>query len=226
MVNFNKKKLVMIEFLVVVFLFLGGCVLESEEFNENIYGFLPEKAQIAKIKLFQKEKMGVIRQDIDGDEKAEIIIAYYTEPHDYTDERFFRRAHVKILKENGAQLKDIWDSGGWGDQFGGRVNFQGMSEEIKKSYLESLFNVRDITGDGKPEIIFTRASFLAEGNRCEIWTWNGKEFQQIFTEDNLVRIEICDNKTTIISEFDNKGIKRDIPLIYIWDGKIFKLQNK
>jgi len=103
-----------------------------------------------------------------------------------------------------------------------------MGRSLKHAYLRNLFDVYDITGDGKPEIIFTRSSFLAEGTRAEVWTWDGKGYKQIFVGDNLFRVIIDSGGCyKIISEFNYKGIKRKFPIIYKWDGTYFrKIETK
>jgi len=95
---------------VLLTLIIGNIFIFTEIAQNNIsYGkntldseilkCLPKGAKIAVIRDIEGEKLGVKNTDVDGDGEKEVVIAYYTEPHEYTNESFFRRAHVKILKK-------------------------------------------------------------------------------------------------------------------------------
>jgi hypothetical protein len=100
-----------------------------------------------------------------------------------------------------------------------------MPEEARRSpdqgaYTDTFFSVRDITGDGKPEILFTRSSFLAEGDRFEAWRWNGDCFALVAWVDGMVRVA----GRQLFQDFEPKGMKLERPSIYRWDGERFHEQ--
>ncbi len=193
--------------------------------DEELMGYLPLNAVIAQMpSAFDEDRRvtnrrhSIISADTDGDGTEEIIVAYCTPPHK-DGPGICRRAHVRVLKWHGTTWREQWDSGGWGSGFTARMprEIVNADAETQRVYRRNFFDVRDINGDDLPDILFTRASFLAEGDQFEAWTWDGVYYRRIAVCGTLVRIE----NNSIISEFGYKGIKRENPWVFMWNGTMF-----
>lgn len=206
----------------------------------DLLTYLPHGAKLADIPFVQfgpseetkKTRPNVLYADVDADRQAEIIVAYYTPPHDYiingqAQEGFFRRAHVKVLDWNGQNYMEQWDSGGWGSEFRAGMGAKVSSRE-QQLYTDNYFSVADINNDGIPEILFTRTSFLAEGAEFQAFSWNGKTYEAIALASNKVRIVDTDNDGVkeIVSEYDPKGIKLASPRVLKWNGKTYRMAGE
>jgi len=195
-------------------------------YDEELLRYLPANSIIDQIPTVFDEKrrvtrhrQGIIPGDTDGDGTEEIVVAYCTPPHK-DGPGICRCAHIKVLDWDGVGWREQWDSGGWGIEFIARMprEIVNADAETQRAYSRNFFDVRDINGDDLPDILFTRASFLAEGDRFEAWTWDGVYYQRIAVGcEPPVRIE----HNCIISEFGYKGIKREEPWVFTWDGAMF-----
>ncbi|HOL49032.1 MAG TPA: hypothetical protein PK165_03390 [bacterium] len=136
------------------------------------------------------------------DGKEEIIVAYYTSPHDYwiekdgkkvADERFYDRARVAIF-----EIKKMWESKGYGNLFD--INF--LPTTLKKEKIEYpwyVFGAKDIDGDGFLELIFSRTEYTAMRGVIEIWRWNGKEFTQKLITDGELLFQTTEKDLEVVS---------------------------
>ena len=198
--------------LLVYLVFIVFCVpLKGNSFEikeEEILSLLPEGSKIAEIptvryrsknpddslKITYKTRKGIIQADLTGDKKEEIIVAYYTPPHDYyvekdtqkiTDEKIFERAHVVIFETTEKGFRKFWESDGFGNTFG--IKFLPLTlEKVEITYPWYIFGVKDIDNDGILELAFSREGDLTMGGKTEIWAWNGKEFiRKLLTNGEL-----------------------------------------
>ena len=103
----------------------------------------------------------------------------------------------------------------------------GAQLDIKEQqlYTDNYFRVADMNNDGVPEILFTRASFLAEGAKFQAFTWTGQTYKPIALVENKVRLEDRDKDGTkeIVEGYDYKGRKLQSPTLYKWSGKTYKI---
>jgi hypothetical protein len=165
---------------------------------------------------------------VDADGQEEIVVAYYTTPHEYiisgqAQEGFFRRAHVRVLDWDGEKYVDQWDSGGWGSEFRAGMGENHTSRE-QQLYTDNYFDVNDINNDGVPEILFTRGSFLAEGDHFQVFGWNGQRYEAIALVLKKVRLGDQDNDgiKELICDYDYKGRKLASPDVFKWNGKTYE----
>ena len=205
----------------------------------EILVYLPEGAKLADVPFVQfgpdeeikKTRQNVFYADVDDDGEKEIIVAYYTPPHEYiindkVQKGFFTRAHVKVLDWDGTKYVEQWDSGGWGFEFRAGM---GAKLEIREQqlYTDNYFNVGDINNDGKPEILFTRASFGADGSEFQALSWNGKTYEPVAIVQNKVRMDDKDNDgiKEIICDYDYKGIRLATPKVFRWNGSTYEMRR-
>ncbi len=174
----------------------------SEITEEKILKLLPADSQIAevpaavyrsknaegRVQVRYESKKGIINADLTGDGKEEVVVAYYTPPHDYiingnTQESFFERAHVAIFEVTEDGFTKSWESQGWGHVFGASIE---KSDARKTKYPWYLFGAKDINDDGILELVFSRAGYGAMGTEVEIWAWNGNKYvNRLKTAGNL-----------------------------------------
>ncbi|MFQ5810838.1 MAG: hypothetical protein ACE5JM_14575 [Armatimonadota bacterium] len=203
--------------------------------DEELLRCLPPGARIARIpSVFTRQRrvkqwrQGVVAADTDADGRKELVVAYYTPPHEYVAkgredrkprEGFSQRAHVRVLEWDGTTWREQWDSGGWGMEFRARMPTEVVEAKPKtqRAYTRCLFGVRDINGDGRADILFTRSSFLAEGDRFEAWTWDQAKYRRIASCSGVVRID----EGRIVAEYGDRGIKLPRPRHLVWDGTQF-----
>jgi len=217
---------------------LGQDSFAAEPLSEtDILTYLPAGSRLAddipivQFGTMQEKRPNIFYADTDGDGEKEIIVAYYTLPHEYGDnpenaEAYFRRAHVKVLDWDGSKYVNGWDSGGWGMLFIAGMSSK-LSEIEQQRYSANYFNVLDMTGDGVPEILFTRRSFLAEGTQFEVWSWNETTYEQIALLPTKVIIEDqdADGKKEIVRDRDYKGRKLVAPAVFKLNSKVYQKQN-
>lgn len=204
-----------------VFLVFTCVVFSFEEQEKEILKLLPHGSQIAEIpvilyrlknsdgsiRIKYETRKGIIRADLTGDKKEEIIVGFYTPPHDYfiekngkkiPDENFFQRAHVAIFKTTEKGLEKCWESDGFGNVFG--IKFLPFKREKEKlEYPWYIFGVEDIDGNKLLEIVFSRTGYNAMGGKTEIWGWNGKEYIKKLETKGELTFTTTDKGSEIIS---------------------------
>jgi len=206
----------------------------------DLLTYLPHDAKLADIPFVQfgpteetqRTRPNFLYADVDADREQEIIVAYYTPPHDYiisgqAQEEFFRRAHVKVLHWDGQKYVEQWDSGGWGSDFRAGMGPQ-LDIKEQQLYTDNYFRVTDMNNDGVPEILFTRASFSAEGSQFQAFSWNGRTYKPIALVQNKVKLEDRDKDATkeIVEGYDYKGRKLQSPTVYKWNGKTYRMAKE
>jgi hypothetical protein len=161
--------------------------------------------------------------DVDLDGLNELIVAYYTEPHEFIEdgkenEAFLMRAHVGIFHWNGSAYMPQWDSNGWGYQFRAGLN-PDWASSAKNSFTRAYFGVRDINMDGIPDIFFTRVGTGAMGAIFEVWSWNRdrKQYQRVGEAGRARFVDIeGDGIQEIVCDYIPAKFSEE-PYILSWD---------
>lgn len=219
--KFKKFKIKRIFYWSVCFLFFSSiCLISaSDSQEEELLKLLPPNSKIAEIPIVRyrsknedgsirvtyQTKKGIINVDVTGDGKEEIIVAYYTPPHNYyvekngkmiPDENFFQRARVVIFETTENGLKKCWESDGFGNIF----DIQFLPLTIEKERIEYpwyIFGVKDIDNDGFLELAFSRSGYTGMGGRTEIWAWDGKKFVKKLVTSGELCFAFIDKSSTI-----------------------------
>lgn len=198
------------------------------DLREGVLAALPMGAQIAPIPctygrdgLPDKTREGLLVADTDGDGRDEIVVAYLALPtfemreQDYAAMygAYFQRAHVRVLKEVDGVWREQWDSGGWGSGFGTDTPARLMSLPAteQKAGAEGFLSVRDVTGDERPEVLFSRRSDSANGAAFEVWQWRHGVYVQVAETGGIVGA--ADGKVTVV-DFDEAGEQRTRSLVW------------
>jgi hypothetical protein len=236
-------------FMVVVMLLLaaascmttrGARVPVPAPTESEVLALLPEGAQLAnELPILEpataergEERLPcVVCADVDGDDENEIVVAYYaaapfrdppkTEEEGVAFERWYdTKARVRVLDWDGTKYLTQCDigCGAWFINY----NNKPVPAELQPYFL-NVFSVRDITGDAKPEIMFTTSCYLATGTEFSAWSWNGKEHKRIALVGAGIRIEDTDNDGAQEIVVDRRrGEKLDVPVVYEWNGESYK----
>lgn len=189
---------------------VATCVGTGNELSEGaILAVLPKGSVIAKLPTSFAEdgrtlahKKAIIPVRLMPGVDGQAVVGYYTEPDPKGGRpmgpRFHSRCHVALVAETGTEPQVIWDSGGWGSEFGmERIDETRYSDD----QLALFLGIRDLNGDGKSELVFSRASFRAEGTRFEIWEYHAEE-------KKMVRVCLVDGWIKLI-----EGTGKDWPRI-------------
>jgi hypothetical protein len=213
--------------------------------EEEILKLLPKGAKFADdMPIIQPEGENAKKKDkqeyiyyadVNNDGIDEIIAAYYWRPADpgpnatetekmiYAETQF-TRAYIAVLGCAREEYADKWNSGGWGMHFQATIPAKDgsvLKEDIK--YAINCFDVRDINGDGIPEIIATKISYYM--CNCAVWSWDGETYKQIARTDMSTRIEDIDKDgmNELIVDYIPTYSTKKYPSIYKWNGKTYEL---
>lgn len=183
--------------------------------NFNPYSYLPEDGKIAKITPTATKSFGakgtqeaVIFEDIDNDNKREVVI-FYTLPRKIYGEDW---ANVLILEEQDEGYKKLW--------------------EDKRSVaisINPLSGVWDINKDEKPEIVAARWVGASFGGYLDIFQWDGSEFVKLNGGWNLKN----DMRGIELEDVDRDGVVEIIilhrfsyPDVYKWEQDKYSLYKE
>ncbi len=192
------------------------------ELREQIMRALPLGAQIARVPRVyggpgfepQTYDEAAARGDTDGDGQEEIVVGYIAPP-DFDDvpgpgfgalaRAVFFHAHLRVLKQVDGVWREQWDSGGWGSSFQtDRPNVIGpLPAAEQEQYTRNFFSVRDVTGDGRPEILCVQRAHAAAGSLLWVWQWQRSTYVLVARTDSLVTI--ADGKITNVFPEKDKG---------------------
>ncbi|MBX7256406.1 MAG: VCBS repeat-containing protein [Candidatus Hydrogenedentes bacterium] len=161
---------------------------------------IPKSTQAPVTNREKSQSPAVIYADLDRDGQDEIAVAYTREIYTAKEPLPDFRALVEVFKWNGKVYTSQWRS----PEFG--FNFVGSAGAAIEDYFASSFGVRDMNGDGNLDLFFCRLSFLAEGDRFEAWSWNGKEYQQIVEIPTVVYMKDLneDGVPELLTEFKSR----------------------
>lgn len=160
---------------------------------------------------FAKTTMRVA--DLDGDGQDEIVVLYVT---GRGDDEALLTVGVLHRAEGTDQYAWRWKS----EPFGyASTKVLPQDDPRREGYLAASFGVRDLNGDGQPDIYCTRSSYLAAGRRFEAWTWNGQTYEVITSVPSYVRFEEREKGVALITEFEpSSRVELAEPRTYEWDA--------
>lgn len=214
----NIKKLNLVSCIVVLStLGVGFGIFHFLRLDENFdpYSYLPENTKIATIKPEIKKSFGekgvqdaVIFNDIDNDNKREVVI-FYTLPRKIYGEDW---ANVLVLEEQDEGYKKLW--------------------EDKRSVaisINPLSGVWDINKDEKPEIVAARWVGASFGGYLDIFQWDGSKFVKLNGGWNLKN----DIRAIELEDVDRDGVVEIIilhrfsyPDVYKWEKDKYSLYKE
>ncbi|MBU4212688.1 MAG: hypothetical protein L6437_00555 [Kiritimatiellae bacterium] len=183
----------------VLFLTPGLVAIGKEFSEEEMLSVLPAGSVIASIRPRLHEdggktarKRAIMQVRLSNQEDIETIVGYYTEPDREGKEQtatYYSRVHVALLARKNNAIKVLWDSGGWGFDFGMR-----RTEDTYTDTQLSLFlGLRDLNDNGRDELVFCRTSFGAEGSQFEIWQYDSQKEKMIQICETAGSIEIVES---------------------------------
>lgn len=182
----------------VLFFTPGHVVIGKGLSEEEILSVLPVDSVIASGRTLPYEDDGktarkkTVMQVQWSKQDDETIVGYYTEPDQRGEEQaatYYRRAHVALLARKNGVIKVLWDSGGWGFDFGMR-----RTEDVYTDTQRSLFfGLHDINADGREELVFSRTSFGAEGSQFEIWQYDSQKEKMMQICETSGSIELVES---------------------------------
>ncbi|MDO9542576.1 MAG: hypothetical protein Q7J98_09670 [Kiritimatiellia bacterium] len=196
----NKMFLVswMVELYLALFFTSGSLATGKEISEKEILSVLPAGSVIADIRAPPREangktawKKAFLQVRRSNQEDVKTIVGYYTEPDQDGKETatYFSRAHVALLARKNGAIKVLWDSGGWGSMFGMEL----IEDAHTDAQLFFLFSLRDLNADGQDELVFSRASFGAEGSQFEIWQYDAQKEKMIQICETSGSIELVES---------------------------------
>ena len=141
---------------------------------------LPKKVVAPAGNAAKSQSPAIIYADLDGDGQDEVAVAY-----NYEEAKGEDRAMVRILDWDGKAYKVQWESPEFGYAFEGDFHFLGPQG---LQYSENAFAVRDLNGDGRLDLLFTRGSWSAEGCLFEAWTWADHDYRMLVEVPRYVRL--------------------------------------
>jgi hypothetical protein len=175
-------------------IFRAGKSLSEEE----ILSVLPKGSVIAMVPVRFAENGGVAETrkaivQVDGlmGGDGEILVGYHTEPDNPKGKQpsttFEHRTHVAVVGRTQGKPELLWDSGAFGFYFG-MERLYGTT--FSDGQISLFFGARDLNGDKKFEIFFSRISTDAEGTEFEIWHFDPKRrvLQQVLATDGYVEL--------------------------------------
>ncbi len=229
-------------YFVVLFLFITVfCRVQAFEcIEEKILALLPVDSKIAEIPKAQyiekntsggvqgncrEFRKGIIYADLTGEGREEVVIAYYTPPHEYivdqeTQEGFFSRARVAIFEVTEDGFTKSWESQGWGHVFGSYIE---KSEAGKTEYPWYLFGAKDINDDGILELVFSRSGYGAMGAEVEIWAWNNNKYVNRLKTAGDLHFSTTENGKLITAVSYHAGERSAANYLYNRDSDSYEL---
>jgi len=167
--------------------------------EEEILSVLPAGSVIAGIRTRPYEdgvktvrKKAIMQFRLSNQEDIETIVGYYTEPDRSGEEQtaaYYSRVHVALLAQKNNAIKVLWDSGGWGFEFGMRRTEDAYTDAQRALF----FGLRDLNADGRDELVFCRTSFGAEGSQFEIWQYDSQKEKMIQICETSGSIELLES---------------------------------
>jgi hypothetical protein len=179
----------------------------------DIEQYLPSGAQIVTYAISEaNEKAAIAQADLLGDGRVDTVAIYTTSGLETMpgDRSLF--LGVLAPEENKLVLKSS------APLYGGLI-FTNPSDP-----LAAPFAVRDLTGNGHPEVIITSGVGASLGGAIQVYSFDGSSLRRLaFFEGQTFRVhEARPGKGAEISaqsRYENK------PRLYQWDGREFKQQS-
>lgn len=172
----------------IALLGFGASALSGVPTEHEVLQLLPTGSVIAEIPLSvdhrgcesEKRKALLLADRVTGNPDT-LLVGYYSQPDpkigpdQELPSGFYTRAHVALIINTEKEAQVVWDSGGWGFQFG----MERTGKPFTREQCCFLFDITDLNGDGENEVAFARLSFRAEGSRFEIWDYDKEEGRMV-----------------------------------------------
>ena len=179
------KELVVGGMILAVVMWSAVSALSEPPTEREVLRLLPMGSSIADIPLSVDHRGGesgkrkaLLPADRVTGHPDSLLVGYYSQPDPAIGPdakglppAFYARAHVALIANTEKGVEVVWDSGGWGFQFG----MERVGKPLTRKECRLLFDVRDLNGDGEKEVVFARLSYRAEGSRLEIWHFSEQQ---------------------------------------------------
>jgi len=171
---------------------------------KQVEQYLPEGARVVTYPVSEiEERPAFASADLIGDGRNEIVVVYRAPgpPPDGGGQPLF----LGVLRADGEHLTLSSSTG----LYGGLI-YIGLGDKHTVP-----FAIRDVTGDGRPEIIVTSGVGASLGGAIQLYSFNGSSLQQLaFANGHVLRL--YDKEITAQSRYEDK------PRVYRWNGQTFK----